>query len=80
MCRQSAGIERLLRAADEVIAMATEMQPQGRPDDAFSCALVAAEYLRAARAMQDMKDAGQETARIIASLAKGNDYDGQRKL
>jgi hypothetical protein len=38
--------------------MAKELRAQGRDDDCLACAMFANEYVRAARAVQDMEDAG----------------------
>lgn len=52
-------VAKLLAAADEVLAMARELRSRGRDADCLACALFANEYVRAARAMQDMHDAGK---------------------
>jgi hypothetical protein len=54
---QTTLLENLLAVADEVIAMAKELQYQGRHADAVAFALFANEYVRAARAMQAMEEA-----------------------
>jgi hypothetical protein len=53
----SPAVARLLAAADEVLTMAKELRAQGSDADCLACALFANEYVRAARAMQDMEDA-----------------------
>ena len=53
----SPAVTKLLSAADEVLAMARELQAQDRSADALACAMFANEYVLAARAMQDMEDA-----------------------
>ena len=53
----SPAVTKLLRAADEPLAMAREMQAQGRYAEALTCALFANEYVRAARAIQHMEEA-----------------------
>jgi c-di-AMP phosphodiesterase-like protein len=50
---------KLLAAADEVLAMAKHFQADDRLGDAIACAMFANEYVRAARAMQDMEDASK---------------------
>jgi hypothetical protein len=56
----SPAVVRLLRAADEVLTMAHGFQANGRPGDAMACAMFANEYVRAARAMQDMENASRD--------------------
>jgi hypothetical protein len=46
----SPAVTKLLSAADEILAMARELQAQDRPADALACAMFAGEYVRAARA------------------------------
>lgn len=53
------GVRNLLSAADEVIAMAKDFQAGGRDGDALACAMFAAEYVRAAKAMQAMHEASE---------------------
>lgn len=53
----SEAVTKLLAAADEVLGWATALRDHGRDADCLACALFAAEYLRAARAMQEMEDA-----------------------
>lgn len=55
----SPAVTKLLRAADEVLAMARDFQAHDRHGDAVACAMFANEYVRAARAMQDMEDASK---------------------
>lgn len=55
----SPAVKKLLHAADEVLAMARDFQAQDRPADALACAMFANEYVRTARAIQDMLDAGR---------------------
>jgi hypothetical protein len=51
----SPAVAKLLSAAEEILAMARELQAQGRPADAIACAMAGNNYIRAARAMQDME-------------------------
>ncbi len=51
----SPAVTKLLSAADEVLSIAQDLQAQDRPADALACAMFASEYVRAARAMQDME-------------------------
>lgn len=53
----SPSVTRLLQTADEVLVMARDLRDAGRPADSLACAMFANEYVRAARAMQDMEDA-----------------------
>lgn len=53
----SPAVQKLIAAADEVIGMAKDFQAAGRDGDALACAMFAAEYVRAAKAMQAMDDA-----------------------
>ncbi len=55
----SPAVAKLLAAADEMIMMAKELRAQGRDADCLACAIFANEYVRAARAMQDMEDASR---------------------
>jgi hypothetical protein len=53
----SPAVTKMLSVANEILAMARELQAQDRPADAIACAMSANEYVRAARAIQDMEDA-----------------------
>lgn len=55
----SPAVAKLLRAADEILVMARGFRDHGRPSDAMACAMFANEYVRAARAMQDMETASK---------------------
>lgn len=55
----SPAVAKLLRAADEVLSMARDFQANNRPGDAMAYAMFANEYVRAARAMQDMENASK---------------------
>lgn len=55
----SPAVAKLLAAADEVLVMARDSQAADRVGDALACAMFANEYVRAARAMQDMEDASK---------------------
>lgn len=46
-----------LAKANDAIALAKEAQAENRPDIALQCALIAAEYTRAARAIDNMNKA-----------------------
>ena len=50
-------VRRLLDKAYKSIAIANELQRRGRQLDALEAALVANEYVRAARALTDMTEA-----------------------
>lgn len=52
-------VAKLLSAADEALGMARELLAMDRTGDAMACALFANEYVRAARAMQEMEDASR---------------------
>lgn len=56
-------VETLLSAADEILAMAKQAQADGDSYAALCLALHGNEYVRAARAMQDMHDAIAELNR-----------------
>jgi ribosomal protein L22 len=51
----SPAVAKLLSAANEILAMARELQAQGRPADSIACAMAGNNYVRAARAMRDME-------------------------
>jgi sulfur transfer complex TusBCD TusB component (DsrH family) len=51
----SPGAAKLLRVADEIIAMAQDLQARGLAGEAVTFALIAAQYLQAARALQDLQ-------------------------
>lgn len=53
----SPAVAKLIGAADELIAIAKELRAQGREAECLTCAAAAGEYVRAARAMQDMENA-----------------------
>jgi hypothetical protein len=55
----SPAVAKLLAAADEVLGWANDAQAAGKPGDALACAMFANEYVRAARAVQDMEDAAK---------------------
>lgn len=55
----SPAVAKLLGAAEEVLAMARNLTADNRPGDALACAMFANEYVRAARAMQDMENASK---------------------
>lgn len=61
----SPAVAKLLRSADEVLAMARDFQASGNHGDALACALFANEYVRAARAFQDMEDASRKLDRTL---------------
>lgn len=48
-------VTKLLSAADEILEIARELQAQDCPAGAVAFAMFANEYVRAARAMQDME-------------------------
>lgn len=57
----SAGTMRLLKGADEFLVMAKDFQAAGRDGDAMACAMFAAEYVRAAKAVQAAHEAANST-------------------
>jgi hypothetical protein len=57
---QGEGIATLLSAADEILSLAKRAQAEGNNHAALCLALYGNEYVRAARAMQDMHDAFAE--------------------
>ena len=55
----SPAVAKLLASADEVLAMAEDLRSRGLIAESVAFALHANEYVRAARAFQDMNDASQ---------------------
>lgn len=55
----SPAVAKLLAAADEVLGWAKAATAAGKPVEAIACAMFANEYVRAARAMQDMENAAK---------------------
>jgi len=64
----SPAVAKLLAMADEVLNMAEDMRARGLVAASLSFALYANDYVRAARAFQDMDDASRALNEVIEKL------------